>query len=175
MLITVAILGLIATFTIPKIITSNQNGQYNAKAKEVAAMVSGAYQQYQAQNSSVTAGVGIEDLTPYMNYVATDTSTVIDDKQNQGTYTCGGGGAAYCLRLHNGAMFRYGRKTSYNFGGTSATDNTWFDIDPDSTTDGTTNGPGKALEFVLFYNGRISTRGVVNSSNQDPLWFNWQQ
>src|SRR5689334_18650453 len=104
LLISLAILGVIATFTIPKIITAQTNSRYNAIANEAASMVSAAYQQYRHNNSSVTAGVGIEDLTPYMNYVATDTSTVIDDKQTGGTYTCGGGSANYCLRLHSGAM-----------------------------------------------------------------------
>lgn len=74
LLISLAILGVIATFVIPKILIAQTNSKYNAIAKESAAMVSGAYQQYQSQNS-VTSGVGIEDMTQFMNYIATDTST----------------------------------------------------------------------------------------------------
>lgn len=36
LLIALAILGVIATFTIPKILTTQQNSKYNAMAKEVA-------------------------------------------------------------------------------------------------------------------------------------------
>ena len=46
LLIALAILGVIATFTIPKILDSGSNSQWNAIGKEAAAMVSGAYQSY---------------------------------------------------------------------------------------------------------------------------------
>jgi prepilin-type N-terminal cleavage/methylation domain-containing protein len=172
-LISLLILAEIATFTIPKLIIGQQNATYKAKAKEVAGMVAAAYQQYQFKNSPVPSTAGIQDLTPYMNYVSTDSSTVIDNVQDAGFNTCGSGSADFCLRLHNGAIFRYGRSITYNFGGTSPTDKTWFVMDPDGTSDGTTNGPGKAVAFYLYYNGRISSYGVANNSNQDPPWFTW--
>ena len=175
LLITLAILGVIATFTIPKILVAQQNSTNNAIAKEMAGMVVGAYQQYQSQYST-TSGVGIEDLTQFMNYIAFDTSTLIDAKQNQGTSLCGSGTANYCLKLASGAMLRYGKSSTYNFGGTSATNYVWFDVDPDGkVTDGTTNGPGKSIEFCMFYNNRLSTRDVVSGTNNDPPWFNWSQ
>lgn len=174
LLIALAILGMIATFTIPKVLIAQTNSKYNAIAKEGAAMVSGAYQQYQAQ-TNVTSGVGIQDLTQFMNYVATDTSTTIDDRYTTTSYTCGVGTAGECLRLHNGAMLRYGKNTSYNFGGTNSTNYVWFD-DPDSIYSGTTNGDGKAIEFCIYYNGRVSTRGIVSATpSLDPPWFNWSQ
>jgi hypothetical protein len=108
-----------------------------------------------------------------MNYVATDTSTVIDDVQNQNFYTCGTGTAANCLRLHSGAMLRYGKSSTYNFGGTASTNFVWFHIDPDGTSDGSTNGPGKSVGFDLYYNGRVSSYGVINGTSQDPPWFSW--
>jgi prepilin-type N-terminal cleavage/methylation domain-containing protein len=43
LLIALAILGEIATFTIPKILSSQQNGTNKAKAKEAFSMVSSAY------------------------------------------------------------------------------------------------------------------------------------
>lgn len=51
LLISLAILGVIATFTIPKIIKAQQDAKFNAIAKEAATMVTGAYQQYQSQNT----------------------------------------------------------------------------------------------------------------------------
>ena len=47
LLISLAILGVIATFTIPKILTSQQNSQKAAVTKEVIAMISGAFTAYQ--------------------------------------------------------------------------------------------------------------------------------
>ena len=46
LLIALAILGVIATFTIPKILDSGTDSKRNAIAKEIAATVSGAYQNY---------------------------------------------------------------------------------------------------------------------------------
>jgi len=185
LLIALMILGEIATFTIPKIITAQQTQQYNARAKEAVSMVASAYQVYTLRNGASTSA-GIEELTQYFNYTATDTTTVIDDKQTQGSQTCGGGTAQTCLRLHNGAILRYGRSSSYNFGGSGTTNAIWFDVDPDGAYSGTTNGSGKAIEFWMYYNGRISSYGnIVNNTchngptcvNQntsyDPPWFSW--
>jgi type II secretory pathway pseudopilin PulG len=184
LLISLLILAEIATFTIPKIITGQQNGSYNTKVKEAAAMVTGAYQRYQNEVGA-TAATGIQDLTPYMNYVAANITTIVDDKQTLGTYTCASVPAAQCLRLHSGAILRYGTSAGYYFGGTNTTNAIWFDIDPDGTTDGTTNGPGKAVEFWMYYNGRLSTFGTIASNTcynggcanptptLDPPWFSW--
>jgi hypothetical protein len=78
---------------------------------------------------------------------------------------------------------------SYYFGGTATTNAIWFSVDPDAkVTDGTTNGPGKAVEFWLYYNGAIRTYGgILNNScgyafgnnctnpdpTRDPPWFSW--
>jgi prepilin-type N-terminal cleavage/methylation domain-containing protein len=170
LLISLAILGVIATFTIPKIITAQRDAKFNAIAKEAAAMVTGAYQQYQSQNTP-TSNTGISTLTPYMNYVSTDSSTIIDHMYGSNGYACGSGGSGGCIRLHNGAIIRY--NTSVGFGGTASTDNIWFAVDPDGVYSGTTNGYGKAIEFIFYYNGRISTRGMENGTTQDPPWFSW--
>lgn len=184
LLIALLILGEIATFTIPKIISSQQNNSYNARAKEAAGMVAAAFQTYQMNNMSWSS-MGIEDLTQYLNYVATDASSVIDDKQTGSSYTCGSSTAAKCIRLHSGAMLRYGKSSSYNMGGTATTNAIWFDIDPDGAYSGTTNGAGKAIEFWLYHNGRVSTFGNVTSNTcsntncvnptpgYDPPWFSW--
>jgi prepilin-type N-terminal cleavage/methylation domain-containing protein len=185
LLITLAILGVIATFTIPKILSAQQDSRNNAIAKEAAAMVAEAYQKYKNEHVSVTTGVGIADLTPYMHYVATNTGTMMDDKQTLGFFTCGSTNGSQCLRLHNGALFRYGKSAFHYFGGASDLNAVWFDIDPDGTYSGTTD-TGKAVEFWLYYNGRVTTYGTVSpntcfrllcdinpSPNYDPPWFSW--
>ena len=42
LLIALGILGVIATFTIPKVLQTNQNAQWQATGKEAIAMISGA-------------------------------------------------------------------------------------------------------------------------------------
>jgi prepilin-type N-terminal cleavage/methylation domain-containing protein len=187
LLIALAILGVIATFTIPKILSVQQNGTYNTKAKEAAAMVAVAHKQARLAGE-LSASTGIDDLTQYMNYVRTDTSTVVDHHQLAGTYTCGSEAAAQCLRLHSGAIMRYGNSI-FTIGGTNTTNAIWFSVDPDGTSDGTTNGPGKAVEFWIYYSGRLATYGTMSSNTcqsisgtptchnpnpaLDPPWFSW--
>lgn len=183
-LIALAILGEIATFTIPKVINAQQNQSYNAKAKEAAGMVTAAFQIAQTEGTISSAST-FSDLTGYMNYLAVDTTTIIDDAQNRGSYTCGSNNAANCLKLHNGAILRYGNLSNYSFGGTNATNAIWFLVDPDGTYSGTTNGAGKAVEFWIYYNGRISTIGTINPNTccaffcrnptpaEDPPWLSW--
>ena len=85
LLISLLILGEIATFTIPKILTAQQNGSNNAAAKEVAAMLSESFQQYGLSNA-VSASTNAQVILPYLNYVSRDTTSVIDS--NLGTWNC---------------------------------------------------------------------------------------
>lgn len=105
LLIALAILGVIATFTIPKILQAQQDQQFNASVKEAIGMVSAAYEVYKTKNP-ITAGTKMADLTPYMNYVAVDTTTVIDN--NYGVpWVSSPCGTYDCLRLHSGAILLY--------------------------------------------------------------------
>lgn len=181
LLIALSILGMIATFTIPKILQAQQLSTYNAIAKETMGMIAGAYQKAQVAgitSSSMKAG----DLTPYMNYVATDTSTTVDDWQTGTTWGCNA--TQRCLKLHNGARLVYDTADfAYRSGSTSKDNALLFQLDPDGTYSGTTNGPGKALAIVLYYDGGISTQGTARPSsyypltypgmNYDPPWFSW--
>ena len=68
LLIALAILGVIATFTIPKILDSGSNSKWNAVTLEAVSMVSQAYQLYKMENTP-TATTGLRDFTTYLNYV----------------------------------------------------------------------------------------------------------
>ncbi len=183
LLISLAILGVIATITIPIIIQSQSNGTHTAIGRETLGMISAAYQQYQ-QSNSVSASTTGGDLTPFMNYVSYDLSgTQLDN-----LYTLSGGANCNtvgnqrgCMVLHNGARLSV---FSMSFGGTANNNAIVFHLDPDGIkTDSTTNGPGKTVEIELFYNGRISSRGQmgVNAVSSDvtrsaapvydPPWF----
>lgn len=60
-MIALAILGVITTFTIPKVLNSQQNGKFKAIAKEDMSMVSAAYQQYVLTNR-YNANICIKDF-----------------------------------------------------------------------------------------------------------------
>jgi prepilin-type N-terminal cleavage/methylation domain-containing protein len=185
LLIALTILGVIATFTIPKILTVQQNAKYNAIAKETAAMISGALIAYKASNTlsdSTTAGA----LTPYMNYVKVDSTSAFDYEYGSSTGDCGSG-TDVCLKLHNGAILNYAPTSKFN--GTNTTNAVYFYLDPDGTSDNTTNGPGKSVLLWLYADERITsysyaltnTTTYFAGSNHvygatagaDPPWFSW--
>ena len=181
LLVALTIMGVIATFTIPKVLVAQQTYQYKAIAKEAIGMVAGSYQQYMF-TSVVDQNTGISSITPSMNYVNFLTSGNIDDEFGQGTASCSS--STPCLKLHNGAVLRY-RVSSGGFGGTATTNGVWFKVDPDGVvTDGTTNGPGKALCLFLYTNGRVADIGSIPdttnqystytaNTNSVPPWFSW--
>lgn len=99
LLIALAILGVFATFTIPKILTAQQNSQKSAAAKEVIAAVSAAYQSY-TYTSGTYGGMTFGNITPYLNYVAVDTTSSMDAHVGaNANYTCSG---RLCLKMHTG-------------------------------------------------------------------------
>ena len=187
LLIALGILGVIATFTIPKILSAQSSAQDIAATKEAAAMVAGALQAYQARGS-VTTSTGMKDLTPYMNYVKVDTRTTIDAAQGLTTVTCGGSSGSVqfrCLELHSGAKLLY--TVGETFGGTANTNAIYFYVDPDGRSTGTNKSP----VFFIYANGRLTTWGNILNNTQvmytvdstydtysanparDPSWFRW--
>ena len=182
LLIALLIIAEIATFTIPKVLSSQQNGKFNARAKEAAAMVSGAYQLAQLEGL-VTSGTQMQSLTPYMNYVKISTSDTVDAINTVDYYSCSTTVYCQCIKLHNGATLTF--FTGRSFGGTGTTNAIPFAVDPEEGYSGTTNGPGKSELFFLYYNGRISTGGSIANNtcdssfcnNPNPTyeasWFSW--
>lgn len=183
LLIALAIVGVLAAFTITPLFQSPQSGlsgKYTAMAKDTAFMMMAAYEQYRAANPTVSMSTKASDLTPYMNYVKIDTSTPVDDWQSGSTWGCSA--SVPCLVLHNGGTLAYWA-SMYPFsskpGSTSETSLLLFQFDPDGrVTDGTTNGPGKALPIVLYYDGKVGTEGTPRAGsyysstpNYDPPWF----
>jgi len=183
-LIALAILGVIAVFAIPKLLVSSQNQQKIAQTKEVAAMVSGAFQTAKAAGI-VNANTRPRDLTPYMNYVAViNDGTVVDAIPGVASNTCNA--SSFCLKLHNGGMLWF---QNWQFGGTSSLYTIEMSYDPDfaNNTTSTADGPLKAVQFTLYYDGYITSRantkphscniwdctGLEPVSTADPSWFQW--
>ncbi len=181
-----AILGVIATFTIPKVLQSSTNGQWNSSAKEFASTISAAYEAYRLENS-VTTTFKAADLTPYMNYVRVDTSATIDSNY-WGTVVQTCGGTTPCYKLHSGAMMV---ANTNNMAGTTASHGVWFLFDPDGqvTEAGSPGqGRGKSIHFFLYTTGRMISYGdcqdaatsmsgwaptCPNGNLPNPDWFSW--
>ncbi len=187
-----AILGVIATFTIPKVLNATTNGQWNSIAKETASIFSASLEAYRLENG-VTGSTTIADLTPYMNYVRTDTggAFTIDSRYGgTGTGVCDGTNA--CLQLHNGAVIRYG--VTRCFFGTGDLNAILVTMDPDGKVTGDStdaNGPGKKIQYYVFANGRITSGQHIPPNTleglpacagtatrnpgdwTDPDWFSW--
>jgi prepilin-type N-terminal cleavage/methylation domain-containing protein len=178
LLIALMIIAEIATFTIPKVITSQQSTQRNAVMRETAGMLSAALSQARL-NGTLTSSSRLSDLSPYFNYLKTDTTTSIDDHVGYGSLVCSG--STPCYRLHSGAILM----ERCNFAGSSTTDVMVLNLDTDSNYSGATTGDGKSVQLELYYNGRITSRtqlsASVNSScgvyavnaTADPLWVTW--
>ncbi len=180
LLISLAILGVIATFSIPKILVAQQNERYNAAAKELVSMVSAAYQQAQL-DGIVSSNTQMRDLLPYLNYVQIDTSATINDRNGQGTQNCSNV-MWTCIKLHNGGIaWTAANAPPVSFNGTSALNFIWVNFDPDPSTD----IAGSGVSFGLYYNGQITTYDNLKPSstnslgtqgaepNTTPSWFHW--
>ncbi len=173
-----AILGVIATFTIPKVLNASTNGQYNSNAKEIASMFVGAYDAYRL-NNAISASTSVADLTPYMNYVNVDSSgTAVDAAWTDAGDSCSG--TRPCLILHNGGVFHYDQTQS--FGGTTDLNAIWSEYIINPTFEGDKD---RGVRFHVYTNGRLMTRGTVlpgsTSSTggfgpapaDDPPWLVW--
>lgn len=180
LLVALFILGVIATFSIPKVITAQQDGRYKAMGKEVAAMIASAYSVYQLDNSA-SGATGSQTLTAYMNYVSTTTNT-IDSLYGWTTASCAVASGNVCLKMHSGGVLL---APVISFASTNSTNAIYFYFDPDGTSSATTNSPSKSIAFFLYANGRITSYsnmatgtttsfGVESScSTCDPPWFSW--
>ena len=189
LLITLAIMGVLAACTIPPLFqtqSSSQIGKQSASAKDVALMITLAYEQYRSSVSTVSTNTTPGAFTSYMNYVKVDTASLVDAHTNwaglvgNGNNQCSS--TSPCLILHNGG--RLWVRNDTNFGGSATTNVIELAFDPDLVTAGTSSdGPSKSLQFELYYDGYIETRGTsrtgssnssgccANPGNFDPSWF----
>jgi len=177
-LFVLVIWGGIVTFTIPKLLISQQNQKFKAIAKESMASIAEAYQLYQ-KDQTPPSSFKPKDLLPYLNYVRYDTATT-----NAFDYPFAGQGdcsaASPCVYLHNGSLIQL---YADSFAGTSNTNMVWMLVDPDSSRINSPSGGG--IEFALYYNGRLADwPGITPNSvcswgtyspdaNGNPTWFNW--
>ena len=180
LLIALGVLGLIAAFTIPKVLTSMGDAQKKACAKEAAMILSQAYEAYQLQ-SDPDAFTTPKDLIQFVNGVEIVTSGEELDGTpgNAPGFRVGCSGINPCVKLHNGGLLWF---PGYNgFSGTTESHFVFVWFDPDGSATGTND----TLELNLYYNGlirswatllpnSITQEGVYNPDpSYDPAWFSW--
>jgi len=152
LLLALGILGVIATYTIPKVIKVQQNQAYAAAYKEAMSTVAAAYQIYKVSNSPVRATTSPQDLLPYLNYVRLDSVTTIDDSYGSAsTFECSWG---VCAELHNGG-YLYISTGWITFGQTTGNNYIYFMFDPDGRYNAAATANGKSFYIILMYNGRV--------------------
>lgn len=151
LLIALAILGVIATFTIPKVLQSGTSGQNKAIAKEAASMVAGAFSARQLE-TPIADTTGSAQLTPFMNYVRIDTATTFAGAAGTPLQACSA--TLPCLLLHNGGVLQY--DTAQSFGSAGATGAIYFNLDPDGS------GSQGRVTLVQYRNGRLTTGQHAN-------------
>lgn len=166
LLISLAILGVIAIFTIPKIVQAQQDERNLSIAKEMAGVILAANDAYLRETNNYTGNYDGRAITPYLNYVAVDSTSTLT-----GGIDC----SSPCVVIHNGGMLR---PQMCHFAGTATTNAIVLHFDPDGA------GPSSPVAFWLYRNGLLRTAaniipGTVNACNaganptSDPSWFRW--
>lgn len=179
LLLALAILGVVAIFTVPKIIKSQSAAKQNALGREALAAVSQAYVMYKNSNA-VSSSTLASDFTPFFNYVKVITNASVDDNVGYGAIDCSDA-ALKCIKLSNGGVIW--ADTNSSFCGTTNLHSVYLNYDVDGVYGGLTTGESKALQIVLYYNGRVTSGNYIASGTQlycsplsptaDPPWFNW--
>lgn len=192
LLVTLVILGTIATFTIPKVLTAQATIRSNAMAKEAISIISGAYEAYQfSQGYSGTLPdlLKSSDLKAYINFAYEQPSNSIDYYPSATNLPCGTA-SSVCLKLHNGGVLYYHPLDAFCPGAINTAVKYVFDPDG-SYSNSTADGPSKAVVFWLYRNGKIrtwataeaatcyynwqtETTATTNPLMRDPSWFHWQ-
>jgi prepilin-type N-terminal cleavage/methylation domain-containing protein len=185
LLIALAVLGLIATFTIPKVLYSTQSKQMNSITKELASAVVNAIMAEEVETGPLTVNADINAiLDRRLMTLGRDTSSMIDVEPGNPFVTsidCSNTAFFICRKLQNGAVISIDYDTK--IGGTSANDGFMFFLDPDGKL-----SDFKAIAFFIYVDHGIKTRSqlknpsyVMNTSsftltpraNSDPSWFSW--
>ena len=163
LLIALSVLSVIATFTIPKVLTSTRVDTYNAMAKEAASTITSAYQLYRVDRN-VTAAFNATELLPYLSTIKWDTTSVVQDSENNSppfTRNCSDG-YRNCYQVSNGGILVL--FSGNNFGSVDPRNFIWIQFDPDGS------GPAYSITFKLYMNGRILSQAQMVGGGSTYGW-----
>jgi prepilin-type N-terminal cleavage/methylation domain-containing protein len=172
LLVVLGVLGVIATFTLPKVMVSSTNASSKAKAKEALEIMTHAINTYKQEIGEPVIGVTTLDaVVPYLKVVKRITSGQMDDHVGvNATWDCADP-AVRCFLMHNGGVLFYA-SFWYSFGGYLL-----FFVDPDGQKKANflQDDPSKSVCFIIDPTGRLFSRGVdsLDPGYYDPSWFSW--
>ena len=187
-LITLAIMGVVAAFAIPKVMNPNGSATNNSAkqttmAREVAFMILSAYEQYKAANGTVPESFRATDLTPYMNYVSVlPTNTQLDTHANTGGIVTNCAGTSngvqdgVCLLLHNGGALWAESVTKFAPTNDTTTDLSSlnfvsFRFDPNARYEGAVNdAPGMGMQMQFYYDGALRSRANIRAGSRKAAY-----
>jgi prepilin-type N-terminal cleavage/methylation domain-containing protein len=175
LLVALAVLGLIAAFAVPKVLTASWNATANAKVHKAAQAVVNGYEKWKQANGDALGMTGA-DLMTFVNFssVITD-GRVVDIHPGSGNFTCratlttSGNLEGPCYRMPDGSMVYFIGHTGVAFT-TNATSVLYFTVDPDAIESGanTQTNSGIGTSFFLYKNGRIRERGHLKGAADTP-------
>ena len=174
LLVSLAVLGLIAAFAIPKVLTAVGESSARAIGRETFGMISEAYQAIRANNNgNVPRSTTAQNLIDTMNYARAGTG---GNGQGGGT-----NGTTASIVLQNAAQVAFDPADSFVSVTAGTNGVIGFTIDPDGSdtsgaADTNANGP---ITVYLGGDGRIwaghtgyqaGTGGVASPFNANPLY-----
>ena len=175
LLVGLGILGLIAAFAVPKVLTASGAALANAKVHKAAQAVVNGYEKWK-QNNGDSLGMTGADIMTFVNYTSVITDgRVVDIHPLTGDFTCSVtltttwplGGP--CYQMPDGSMVFFMGHTGVAFTANDASP-LYFGVDPDAIESGANtqanNGIGTA--FFLYKNGRLRERGHLKGAGDKP-------
>lgn len=157
LLIALAILGIIAVFTIPKLLQVQHDKRMNAVTRETMAALTSALSAHRYKGK-LNADTQLSDLLPYLNYIR------LEDVTSPDCFMDAAGGNPILIpcsdqlvndislvRLHNNALLMIAN--FIKFGGATSSNGIPILLDPD----GVWTGRGDSIWLVLYFNGRITS------------------
>jgi len=185
-LICLALVGFLSALAVPLMLNgmkTDKSSQYNASARNVAFMMTNAYERFKSASPGTTQ-ISVSDLTPYFQYVSTQASGYIDNLEGTSSGIDCSSWNNLCIKLHNGGVIHHWGDSFCSSTNTAIP----FDFDPDGVDSGQLTGPSKSIRIWLYSDGRVRSGAnmiastqwsscrpcgcmYTRSSDPDPTWF----
>ena len=167
LLVALAVLGLIAAFAVPKVLTASGNATANAKVHKAAQAVVNGFEKWTQENGK-NGTITLNEIMTVVNHSGILTTGIMDDHPNStDVFDCATNTTCYKM-LDGTVIFFYTADGS--FVDTTNNDAIHFLVDPDGLSNGTAplavSDPSASVGFALYYNGRIRSRDNYKANTQ---------
>jgi prepilin-type N-terminal cleavage/methylation domain-containing protein len=182
LLIGLGILGLIAAFSVPKLLNVSNAALANAKVHKAAQAVVNGLEKWTQENgrSASTTPANIMNVVQH-NGLITDGRSVDWTPGTSDDFTCVTNPAAdhesSCYQMPDGSVLFFilhWSSADFTSFGTSPENSLYFGVDPDGivTEDTSRSSTSNTTAFYLSFNGRLRERGRLKdgSNTLQPQW-----